>query len=408
MWRVTRTTPTRRGASSLRRRPRTNGPDWRHTPLHQAAFHGRYQMARVLIELGSNLHLHSNPCGRGAHGTPLELARGGGHHRIAQMIEAAIKNNGQIDHMIEEAVSENKSTLATELANAAWDGDEGRVRALLDRGAPADTESYSGFSNGRHSALNGASRNGHVSIVSLLLEQPAQPDIESRCQGPWEVTPLQQAAFLGPAADCAKILLEVGRVRPARARPTRTRPRSRLPAHKQNQWRELVASPTLAIKARRQIGRAPPGRRQVPSSTPTSTCASRATSEIIHDWKSSTRSRCAQEDCRAKGLLSVCVGSFGHAALKNFDYQLTKEHCKPSQGYTNELYIYFPRRRSRQARQREAIRRRPSLDAPAGFKFQSGHGEASWRSDWSHITGGGAEGHCFGGDKMNWPLTGRR
>merc|ERR1719197_2399230 len=105
----------------------TNGPDWRHTPLHQPAFHGRY--------------------------------------RIAQMIEAAIKNNGQIDHMIEEAVSENKSTLATELAIAAWDGDEGRVRALLDRGAPADTESYNGFSNGRHSALNGASRNGHVSIV---------------------------------------------------------------------------------------------------------------------------------------------------------------------------------------------------------------------------------------------------
>jgi len=69
----------------------TNGPVWRHTPLHQAAFHGRYQMARVLIELGAPLELHSNPCGRGEHGTPLELARGGGHHRIAQLIEAAIK-----------------------------------------------------------------------------------------------------------------------------------------------------------------------------------------------------------------------------------------------------------------------------------------------------------------------------
>ena len=68
--------------------------------------------------LAQVLSMGSNPCGRGAHGTPLELARGGGHHRIAQMIEAAIKNNGQIDHMIEEAVSENKSTLATELAHA--------------------------------------------------------------------------------------------------------------------------------------------------------------------------------------------------------------------------------------------------------------------------------------------------
>merc|ERR1712136_206425 len=67
----------------------TNGPAWRHTPLHQAAFHGRYEMARTLVELGAPLELHSNPCGRGASGTPLELARGGGHHRIAEMLEAA-------------------------------------------------------------------------------------------------------------------------------------------------------------------------------------------------------------------------------------------------------------------------------------------------------------------------------
>merc|ERR550514_1404658 len=60
----------------------TNGPDWRHTPLHQASFHGRFEMAKTLVELGARLDLHSNPCGRGATGTPLELARGGGHHAI--------------------------------------------------------------------------------------------------------------------------------------------------------------------------------------------------------------------------------------------------------------------------------------------------------------------------------------
>merc|ERR1719409_2358325 len=63
----------------------TNGPDWRHTPLHQASYHGRYEMAKTLVELGAKLDLHSNPCGRGATGTPLELARGGGHHKIAAM-----------------------------------------------------------------------------------------------------------------------------------------------------------------------------------------------------------------------------------------------------------------------------------------------------------------------------------
>ena len=64
----------------------TNGPHWRHTPLHQACYHGRYEMAKVLLELGADTSLHSNPCGRGKHGTPLELAHGGKHKRIVEML----------------------------------------------------------------------------------------------------------------------------------------------------------------------------------------------------------------------------------------------------------------------------------------------------------------------------------
>ena len=69
----------------------TNGPHWRHTPLHQAAYHGRYEMAKTLVELGAPLDGHSNPCGRGATGIPLELARGGGHTKIAEMLDKAMK-----------------------------------------------------------------------------------------------------------------------------------------------------------------------------------------------------------------------------------------------------------------------------------------------------------------------------
>ena len=65
----------------------TNGAPWHHTPLHQASYHGRYAMAETLVGLGAPLLLHSNPCGRGKHGTPLELARGGGHHAIAEMLK---------------------------------------------------------------------------------------------------------------------------------------------------------------------------------------------------------------------------------------------------------------------------------------------------------------------------------
>jgi len=67
----------------------TNGGYWRHTPLHQAAYHGRYEVAKVLLELGARTDLPSNPCGRGATGTPVELARGGGHYDIVKLIENA-------------------------------------------------------------------------------------------------------------------------------------------------------------------------------------------------------------------------------------------------------------------------------------------------------------------------------
>ena len=73
----------------------TNGRQWRHTPLHQAAYHGRFEMAKALVELGAPLELHSNACGRGAHGTPLELARGGGHSRIVALLETALKAAGR-------------------------------------------------------------------------------------------------------------------------------------------------------------------------------------------------------------------------------------------------------------------------------------------------------------------------
>ena len=64
--------------------------------------------------------------------------------------------------------------------------------------------------------------------------------------------------------------------------------------------------------------------------------------EIIGDWKRHTSIDKLKKIVEEKGYSAVVVGSFGHAALKSFDYQLTKEHCKPSEGYTNEIHIWFP------------------------------------------------------------------
>lgn len=62
--------------------------------------------------------------------------------------------------------------------------------------------------------------------------------------------------------------------------------------------------------------------------------------EIIHDWKSNHSIEDLKRIVEEKSYSAVVVGSFGHAALKTFDYQLKPEHCKPSNGYTCTIYIY--------------------------------------------------------------------
>ena len=62
--------------------------------------------------------------------------------------------------------------------------------------------------------------------------------------------------------------------------------------------------------------------------------------EIIHNWRATHSIEDLKRIVEQKGYSAVCVGNFGHAALKQFPYQLTAGHCKPSQGYTNTLYIW--------------------------------------------------------------------
>jgi hypothetical protein len=74
----------------------TNGHPWHHTPMHQSAYHNRPDMVKTLVELCAErgvlervLAMGSNPCGRGGSGTPLDLARGGGHRRCVEILAGA-------------------------------------------------------------------------------------------------------------------------------------------------------------------------------------------------------------------------------------------------------------------------------------------------------------------------------
>ena len=71
----------------------TNGAPWHHTPMHQSAYHNRPDMVKTLMELCAErgvlervLAMGSNPCGRGGSGTPMDLARGGGHRRCVEIL----------------------------------------------------------------------------------------------------------------------------------------------------------------------------------------------------------------------------------------------------------------------------------------------------------------------------------
>ena len=102
----------------------TNGEPWHHTPLHQACYWNRIAIASELLELGAYelcAHLPSNPCGRGpSAGTPIELARGGGHSDVVRLLEeyASRHDGGREEPM--------------ETEDATMDEDEARSTAMAD------------------------------------------------------------------------------------------------------------------------------------------------------------------------------------------------------------------------------------------------------------------------------------
>lgn len=68
--------------------------------------------------------------------------------------------------------------------------------------------------------------------------------------------------------------------------------------------------------------------------------------EIIPNWRSRMTINDLKRIVEERGYSAFTVGdgedTFDHAALKNFDYQLTPEHCKPTKGYSCRIYIYTP------------------------------------------------------------------
>ena len=62
--------------------------------------------------------------------------------------------------------------------------------------------------------------------------------------------------------------------------------------------------------------------------------------EIIHNWRKKHSLDELMRKVEQNGYSAISVGKFHQAVLKKFPYQLTADHCKPVQGYTNTFYIW--------------------------------------------------------------------
>ena len=62
--------------------------------------------------------------------------------------------------------------------------------------------------------------------------------------------------------------------------------------------------------------------------------------EIILYWRKKHSLDELMRKVEQNGYSAISVGKFHQAVLKKFPYQLTADHCKPVQGYTNTFYIW--------------------------------------------------------------------
>jgi len=211
-----------------------NAHGW--TPLHQAAYGNRSDLARLLLDAGAPADLS----GRGAGGTPLVVALFWGHREVVDVlltagrapdnlrVAAGTGDLATIDAMVsaDGVVSEAAGALRSfyrphggfpawtpaddpqEIVDEAlsWAARADRVEAvelLVERGAAIDADVYRG------TALTWAAAQGRVAAVSALIELGADVDAQATFGGPAHgegVTALQIAAQAGQTAAVEALL----------------------------------------------------------------------------------------------------------------------------------------------------------------------------------------------------------
>jgi ankyrin repeat protein len=207
------------------------GNDYGWTPLHQAGYGNRRDLAELMLAAGGDLAVSA----RGDGGTPLAVALFWGHRDVVDLLGLEPRNLrvaaglGRLD-LIREllgtpaagahrafyrphsgfpawAPSDDLQEVLDEAL--VWAAKSGRVEAislLAESGARIEADPYRG------TALAWAAVNGRVEAVLRLLELGADPDARGTFGGPDHgegVTALHLAAQAG-AADAVRLLLDRG------------------------------------------------------------------------------------------------------------------------------------------------------------------------------------------------------
>ncbi|XP_076309518.1 uncharacterized protein LOC143224925 isoform X2 [Tachypleus tridentatus] len=160
-------------------------------PLHYAAWQGKLEPVALLLQYNSSVNEQANH-----QETPLHLACQHGHVDVANKLLSHGSNVSQRNHEhrtpLDLACEFGKFKVVELLLQS------GRCHSLLEE-SPQDT-----VDNDRTTCLHLAARNGHLDIISLLLQAGAdinRPTLRG--------TALHEAAVHG-RLDCVKLLIECG------------------------------------------------------------------------------------------------------------------------------------------------------------------------------------------------------